>query len=113
MDTNNTASKGRRSARLSGRYVISYGLDGTTGNPVATADDMCDALAQMERLLGGRENAMRLTLINRGNGVFIYNFVHLGKSAWMKCYSEGRLPHAAELEQFVGVEMHRENAVFV
>lgn len=93
------------------KHIITSGIDGGTHKVLGYADDMCDALIQIERLLGGRENAMRIPVVNRGGECFMFCFLSEGISTWIKTQREYRLPVEKALP-FKEVEPHRDYSIF-
>jgi hypothetical protein len=93
------------------KHTITSGKDGETGAVIGYADDMCHALAQIERLLGGRENALRIPPINRGNECFMFCFISEGKSLWVRTQRERRV-NIESVRAFADVEPHRDYSIY-
>jgi len=92
-------------------HVITSGIDGGEAKLLGYADDMCHALSQIERLLGGCDTAIRVHMVNRGNECFVYNFISKGVSMWIKTEREWR-PDIESARPFEDVQTHREDSVF-
>ena len=87
-------------------------MDGDEGQIHGYAEDMCHALAQIERLLGGREAALKIPPINRGGETFIFCFSECGKSMWVRTQREYR-KNIEMVKPFLNVEPHRDYSIFV
>lgn len=95
------------------KHVIHHGADGKEGQVIGLADDMCEALSHIERILGGREIQLRIPPLNRGNECFMFCFVRNGKSEWIRTMKAPRIKHIEDVKAFDGVEAHPDYGIFV
>lgn len=95
------------------KHIIHHGLDGTEGRAIGTANDMSEALAHIERILGGREIQLRIPPVNRGNECFMFCFVRNGKSEWIRTMkAPPPIRHIEDVKPFDGVEPHADYSAF-
>jgi hypothetical protein len=94
------------------KHIIHHGLDGTDGKVIGLANDMCEALTHIERILGGREIQLRIPPVNRGNECFMFCFIRDGKSEWIRTMKHYPVRHIEDFKPFDNVEAHANYACF-